>query len=596
MRFKSKKVGGFQVFAVTGINTISFAISGSTAAKKGLLGFAVERSDPKEKERYFMYGFKVFKSVIPQPDEKTQVSTFDHPVQSFSWDDFTAKPDREYTFFFHPLKGTPKHLDRSANPIRIRVRTEKLFSTAPHDVFFNRGVASSQAYQRRFGNDSPLDLPPARQKEALRWLSRDLDDALLRFIRQAKAGDALRCCFYEFRYAPVAAELKDAIDRGVDVEIIIDAKVNAFTDATGVFHESFPRVDNLATIAVAGIPRSRVILRESRPGDIQHNKFMVRLRGAARRPVEVWTGSTNLSMGGVHGQTNVGHWVRDEAVAARFGAYWELLRGDPGSAAGDSTAVARQKNAAQRAAVEALGPVPSTIDSIPPGTTAVFSPRTGLDVLDLYVRMADGAEDCSCLTLAFGINKRFKDQLRDNTPASHIIFLLLERRDKRPKKSSTAFVAINASNNVYQAWGAYIRDPVYQFARETSTRALGLNTHVAFVHSKFLLMDPLGADPMIVTGSANFSDASTNANDENMLIIRGDRRAADIYFTEFNRLFNHYYFRAVHESINDVVQGAQADASVFLAEDDRWLSKYAPGKLRAKRLKLYTEMAGFAPG
>ncbi len=35
-----------------------------------------------------------------------------------------------------------------------------------------------------------------------------------------------------------------------------------------------------------------------------------------------------------------------------------------------------------------------------------------------------------------------------------------------------------------------------------------------------------------------------NSNDENMLIIRGDQRVADIYLTEFNRLFNHYSFRS----------------------------------------------------
>ena len=70
---------------------------------------------------------------------------------------------------------------------------------------------------------------------------------------------------------------------------------------------------------------------------------------------------------------------------------------------------------------------------------------------------------------------------------------------------------------------------------------------MSYIHSKFLLMDPLGSDPIVVTGSANFSDASTNDNDENMLVIRGNRRVADIYFTEFNRLFNHYYFRAVQE-------------------------------------------------
>jgi phosphatidylserine/phosphatidylglycerophosphate/cardiolipin synthase-like enzyme len=44
-----------------------------------------------------------------------------------------------------------------------------------------------------------------------------------------------------------------------------------------------------------------------------------------------------------------------------------------------------------------------------------------------------------------------------------------------------------------------------------------------------MLVDPLCDDPLIITGSANFSDASTTKNDENMLVIRGDTRVADIY-------------------------------------------------------------------
>jgi len=98
----------------------------------------------------------------------------------------------------------------------------------------------------------------------------------------------------------------------------------------------------------------------------------------------------------------------------------------------------------------------------------------------------------------------------------------------------------------------------------------------------------------VVTGSANFSAASTNSNDENMLIIRGSRRAADIYFTEFNRLFNHYYFRAVHEDVQGT-QRQSTDASLFLDETGvQWLKKYAPGKLKAKRLKAYVNMTGFS--
>jgi len=51
-----------------------------------------------------------------------------------------------------------------------------------------------------------------------------------------------------------------------------------------------------------------------------------------------------------------------------------------------------------------------------------------------------------------------------------------------------------------------------------------------------MLRDPFGDDPRVAEGSVNFSDQSVNDNDENMLLIRGNERVADIYFTEFNRL------------------------------------------------------------
>ena len=193
MRFRSERTGGYQVTAVSGTNTVSFAIDADPAATSGLLGFAVERHDPAEMERYYMYGFKVFGSVIPRPTQDLVVSTFDHPVQSFVWDDFTAKPGRTYEYFFHPLQGKPKNLDRSAPPVRVAVQTEPLFTDSRHDVFFNRGVLSSQAYRRVFGNQRPDSiLPLARRQAAFQWLSRDLDEALLRSSSRHVKGTA--CC------------------------------------------------------------------------------------------------------------------------------------------------------------------------------------------------------------------------------------------------------------------------------------------------------------------------------------------------------------------------------------------------------------------
>jgi phosphatidylserine/phosphatidylglycerophosphate/cardiolipin synthase-like enzyme len=236
--------------------------------------------------------------------------------------------------------------------------------------------------------------------------------------------------------------------------------------------------------------------------------------------------------------------------------------------------------------------VPADLHEVPVGVTPVFSPRRTTAVLDSYEVLLDTATREGCITFAFGVGAGFKELLQDNTSQNAIVFMLLETRDKPDPDDPSAFVRINASNNVYQAWGSFLENPVYQWAKETNAGLLGLNQHVSYVHSKFLLIDPLGDDPVVVTGSANFSKASTTENDENMVIVRGDRRAADIYATEFNRIFNHYYFRSVTEATAGEPQSV-LDASLFLAEDDSWQLKYKAGSLKAKRLALYESMAGF---
>jgi phosphatidylserine/phosphatidylglycerophosphate/cardiolipin synthase-like enzyme len=192
----------------------------------------------------------------------------------------------------------------------------------------------------------------------------------------------------------------------------------------------------------------------------------------------------------------------------------------------------------------------------------------------------------------------FKDLLKDNLKDSHIAFFLLEKEDKPNPRAKDPFVALDARNNVYKAFGSFLREPLYQWTKETNAKILKLNNHVSYIHSKFLLMDPLGKDPIVVTGSANFSKASTNDNDENMLAIRGNRRVADIYFTEFNRLFYHYYFRSVQETTARRLSQKQKQRSdqqtLFLSETDDWVKKYKErGSLKRKRVNIFAEMEGF---
>ena len=91
-----------------------------------------------------------------------------------------------------------------------------------------------------------------------------------------------------------------------------------------------------------------------------------------------------------------------------------------------------------------------------------------------------------------------------------------------------------------------------------------------YVHTKFLLVDALTDDPILITGSANFSEASTIKNDENMLVIRGDTRVADIYLTEYMRLFNHFWYRNYENSLDDDGK----EKARYLTPNNSWTIPY----------------------
>ena len=116
---------------------------------------------------------------------------------------------------------------------------------------------------------------------------------------------------------------------------------------------------------------------------------------------------------------------------------------------------------------------------------------------------------------------------------------------------------------------------------------------VFFVHTKFLLIDPLSDDPLVCSGSANFSSNSLLQNDENMLLVRGNTRVADIYMTEFDRIFRHFYFRNI---ANELAGSDSSDhaVSIFLDETDGWSERYfQPGTLKFnRRLMFFEQPAG----
>jgi phosphatidylserine/phosphatidylglycerophosphate/cardiolipin synthase-like enzyme len=512
---KTRTSGGLKVYAVAGTYVVSFGFDLPQADCAGLLGFSIHRTDHTEDEAAFLMGMKAFAETDPGFPSGSQYSTENQPIQSFQWADYSAKPGHDYTYRVMARKGAPAALITHAE-VSVRIQTESP-EGGSHDVYFNRGVAASQEYVRRFGDRSPDEV---QNNQAYIWLSRGLYEALEDFIRSADpARDKLRVAAYEFTYDPFLALLRDAIDRGVDIRICYDGRESG--------EKMLPGKPNRDHVAAAGL--SGVSVERTRPKSaISHNKFIVKVRDG--NPVSVWTGGTNFSSGGIFGHSNVAHLVEEPAIAAKYLEYWESLATDP-------------TDAALTAAVETITPLPAAPP--PKGTTPIFSPRASLEALDLYARYAMSAKEGLMMTFAFGMNERFKTVYRTSTAPFRLA--LLERaaraqKDKAKQRAEEQEIQRlrNMPENIF-AIGSFIKtNAIDGWVKE---RLSGLNVNVRYVHNKFMLVDPLGNDPIVIAGSANFSDASTEDNDENMVIVRGNRRVADIYLGEFMRLWTHHAFR-----------------------------------------------------
>ncbi|MFC1516254.1 phospholipase D-like domain-containing protein [Thermodesulfobacteriota bacterium] len=544
----SKTCDGLKVYTVAGTYVVLFGFDLAEADCDGLLGFSIHRTDHTENEAYFLSAMKAFAETDPGFPAGSLYSTKNHPIQSFQWADYSAKPGHDYTYTITAVQGAPASLKPHAETV-IHITTESPES-GDHDICFNRGIAASQAYVRRFGDRTPEQVP---NRKAFEWLSRGLNEALEDYVRSNVPGrDALRIAAYEFNYDRFLDLVKDVLDTGVDIQIVYDAR------------KDYPKELNRKAVVDAGL--EHVCFERTQPKSyISHNKFIVKLRDG--QPKSVWTGGTNFSEGGIYGHANVAHVVEEEAIAEKHLDYWTALSQDP-----PSTPL---KNS-----VETISPLPPGLP--PEGTTVLFSPRKNLDALDWYANLALNAGDGLFMTFAFGMNDIFKNVYENGLAP---IRLALMEKKTRPMKAGPERdaeerkiqVLRNMPENVF-AIGDFIRtNEIDGWVKEKLT---GLNSHVRFVHNKFMLIDPLSEDPIVVAGSANFSDASTRRNDENMVITRGNKRVADIYLGEFMRLYTHHAFR-------ESLQWRDPDDPPKSLRTDDWWRDYFGQTPRSTRRKFF---------
>ncbi|WP_243074472.1 phospholipase D-like domain-containing protein [Microbacterium sp. SS28] len=548
---------GVTVQAIAGTHAVLLGIDVAGLDQLDALGFAIRRLDHVEEEQYWLRGMKVFRSVVPDPAPGENYSLRYHPVQGFQWGDYSAKPGRKYTYRVAVVHG-PASAPTLGARVDVTVTTERE-DDGRHGVWFNRGVAGSQAWNAKFG--VPSDELKDPNSSAWAWLSRGLGEAFLSTVATAVDGTwSLHGAFYEFTWSPALLAFGLAASRGADVQLVVHGRDKDPDGADA--DDDVTAARNRAAAEAAGLNPLVTWRVAPNKGALQHNKFLVLSHNGT--PVAVWTGSTNLTQGAIYGHSNVGHLIHDPAVAAAFLAYWQQLQ-------------AATTTAQLRTWAEANNPLPA------PLPVPVFSPRrTGSDLLEVYADLFDGATSSVHLTGAFGLNAVFRARL--GIPRDYPRTVLLDKQP--PYKTRIP----HDDPNVRIVWGAHLTSQLEQWATE---RLTGFNGHVPYIHLKTILIDPLTDRPALLTGSANYSEASTEDNEENTLVLqtggtgvtsaKAMKRISDIYLTEYHRLFMHHVFRAFGQPpMTGVVSGGDRG----LKEDNTWIAPHLAG-WRARQRHLF---------
>ena len=346
---------------------------------------------------------------------------------------------------------------------------------------------------------------------------------------------------------------------------------------------------------------------------IGHNKFAV-LLDKTGKPTAVWSGSTNWTPTGLCAQSNNTIVVESEDVAQAYFEYWtrlhadELPEPDPLSAplGSDQGPELRKANAKPSPAKLDNGKTevelwysPNTpktgtpkTRTVPPDLEFVFSlMKRAKDAIFFLVfnpgRTDPEGEDVNTVVSA-GIDFGRLDPkltvfgaISDPTALPGFVAPPKDApQDKNaPKIPNAAIFSPSGVPNVLMIRAAAINDLVSDFQREI------LSAGHAIIHDKIVVIDPMSeTDCVVITGSHNLGFKASYANDENMLILRGNRALALAYTVHVLDVYDHYKFRAALEqqARDAMLKGnpkpKKPTGKGFLQTTDKWQDPYIAGE------------------
>jgi phosphatidylserine/phosphatidylglycerophosphate/cardiolipin synthase-like enzyme len=360
----------------------------------------------------------------------------------------------------------------------VQPYSENGTDTAWGNVGLYTTVSNSTGAMRVYFN-YPVDNSVAQNVNAI-YLNGTFNDTIKAYID--KAQSTLDIAVYNASDAMIMNAINDAHDRGVQVRYIAEG---------GNLNTGLDLLDN--DIPVLEKP-------DAQPG-IMHNKFVI-VDAESVNNSWILSGATNWSFNQLFDDPNDIIFIQDQALARAYTLEFEEMWGSDGAQPNFSNAKFGNEK----------------LDNTP----HIF--QIGGRLVESYFSPSDGTTNQIIQTMAstdqelnFAIMSFTRDDIAQAIMDVHSAF---------GKSASGIMENINDSGSEYQTLlSAGV--PIYE-----------TQTIPDIMHHKFAIIDRHSTlDPIILTGSHNWSTSAETTNDENTLIIH-DADIVDQYYQGFTALYN----------------------------------------------------------
>jgi phosphatidylserine/phosphatidylglycerophosphate/cardiolipin synthase-like enzyme len=538
----------------------------------GCLGFALQRrlTAGGQTTTTWLKNHVGFTKDQPPPPAGSE---WQWPIQRYLWWDYDVNDGDAVDYRVIPVMGT------AANPQLTPTGAEDGWGPAlpvsnafsPHiSAFFNRGVIATQWVERALKALAPDGSPRTTLTNAIkdtqsplrRELSGELRTNLLDLLATAP-GDVY-AALYELNDPEVLAGVTAL---GPKINLILAN--GAFKPPTNDENQKV-RTD----LKAAGL---KIYDRLVTGSHFAHNKFFV-FCDAAGKPEKVFTGSTNCTVTGLCTQVNNGLLVVDDGLAEAFKTEWDRLK----AAGSDYPATLAAANSTPQtfnvdgARVSLwFAPTQNTVD-LAQARKLINAAQDG--VLFLFFNHGAFQKDPADWTLLQTIVNRHAaaDGNADADPSLYIRGVVNQEigglteappahQGMDPSAPNSPVALFNGAKTppTHLDKGVLVPAAITKTYANWETELKGASN--VMIHSKVVVLDPFGANPVVMTGSHNLGTKASRANDDNLVIIEGHPALAQAYAANIIAIFQEYRWR-------DYVAHHQSDPTAWkgLQDGDAW--------------------------